>query len=136
MGKAKVLFLCTGNSARSQMAEAFLRKYAGDRFEVYSAGMEPRGINPHTVRAMEEVDLSLNGHRSKPLTEYMGKVDFDYLITVCDDAAKNCPIWLWKGQRVHIGFPDPAKTDEMADFRKMRDGIERQIILLLETYED
>jgi arsenate reductase len=132
VGKAKVLFLCTGNSARSQMAEAFLRKYAGDRFEVYSAGMEPRGINPHTVRAMEEVDLSLNGHRSKPLTEYMGKVDFDYLITVCDDADKRCPFFPGMGKRLHWGFEDPAafvgsEEETLAKFREVRDQIDTRV---------
>jgi len=91
MGKTKVLFLCTGNSARSQMAEALLRKYAGDRFEVYSAGLEPKGINPYTVRVMEEIGLSLDGHRSKPLTEYMGQFH-------------PCPI-LASGHRLGSGTP-------------------------------
>ena len=89
MDKEKVLFLCTGNSARSQMAEAFLRKYAGDRFEAYSAGIRPKGIVPHTIRVMEEAGVSLEGQGSKHVDEYIGKIDFDYLITVCANAEKN-----------------------------------------------
>jgi arsenate reductase (thioredoxin) len=130
--KAKVLFLCTGNSARSQMAEAFLRKHAGDRFEVHSAGMEPKGINPYTMRVMEELGLSLDGHRSKPLTQYMGKVDFDYLITVCSDADERCPFFPGMGERLHWGFEDPAAvagTEEeiVAKFREVRDQIDERI---------
>ena len=132
MGKAKVLFLCTGNSARSQMAEAFLRHYAGDRFEVYSAGMEPKGINPYTVRVMEERGLSLDGHRSKPLTEYMSKMDFDYLIIVCSDADERCPFFPGMGQRMHWGFEDPAafagsEEEILAKFREVRDQIDELI---------
>ena len=88
MSKVKVLFLCTGNSARSQMAEAFLRKYGGDEFEAYSAGLEPKDINPYTERVMEEVGISLSGQYSKHVKEYMGKVHFAYLITLCDEAEK------------------------------------------------
>ncbi len=132
MQKTKVLFLCTGNSARSQMAEAFLRRYAGDRFEVYSAGMEPKGINPYTVRVMREIGLSLDGHRSKPLTEYMGKVDFDYLITVCSDADERCPFFPGMGQRLHWGFEDPAafagsEEETLSKFREVRDQIDERI---------
>jgi arsenate reductase (thioredoxin) len=132
VGKAKVLFLCTGNSARSQMAEASLRRHAGDRFEVYSAGMEPKGINPYTVRVMEERGLSLDGHRSKPLSEYMGQVDFDYLITVCSDADEKCPFFPGMGQRMHWGFEDPAafvgsEEESLAKFREVRDQIDERI---------
>jgi arsenate reductase len=114
------------------MAEAFLHHYAGDRFEVYSAGMEPKGINPYTVRVMEELSISLEGHRSKPLTEYMGKVDFDYLITVCSDADERCPFFPGMGQRMHWGFEDPAAvagTEEeiLAKFREVRDQIDERI---------
>jgi len=130
--KAKVLFLCTGNSARSQMAEAFLCRYAGDRFEVYSAGLEPKGINPYTVRVMEELGLSLEEHRSKPLTDYVGKVDFDYLITVCSDADEGCPFFPGMGQRMHWGFEDPAafvgsEQETLAKFREVRDQIDVRI---------
>jgi arsenate reductase len=131
--KTKVLFLCTGNSARSQMAEAFLRKYAGDRFEAYSAGLEPKGINPYTVRVMEEVGLSLDGHHSKPLSEYMGQVHFGYLITVCGDADEKCPsVFPGMGQRLRWGFEDPAafvgsEEEMLAEFREVRDQIDERI---------
>ncbi|MCL7453134.1 MAG: arsenate reductase ArsC [Anaerolineae bacterium] len=131
MRKTRVLFLCTGNSARSQMAEAFLRKHASDRFEVYSAGLEPKGINPHTVRVMGEVGLSLAEHRSKPLTEYMGQVDFHFLITVCDDADENCPFFPAMGERLHWGLEDPAaflgsEEETLAKFREVRDQIDER----------
>ncbi len=133
MGRTKALFLCTGNSARSQMAEAFLRKYAGDQFEAYSAGLEPKGINSYTLRVMEEIGLSLDGHRSKPLTEYMGKVHFGYLITVCADADEKCPsAFPGMGQRLHWAFEDPAAfvgsdEDTLEEFREVRDQIGRRI---------
>lgn len=126
MGKQRVLFLCTGNSARSQMAEAFLRKYAGEHFEAHSAGLEPRGINPLTVKVMEEAGFDMSGHRSKGVDDYLGKVHFQFLITLCDDAEKNCPtVWPGVNQRLHWSFEDPAKsegTDEekLAKFRQVR----------------
>ena len=133
MIKAKVLFLCTGNSARSQMAEAFLRKYGGDEFEAYSAGLEPEGINPCTERVMEEVGISLSGQRSKHIEESMGKVHFGYLIIVCDEAERNCPTTFpGVGRRLHWSFEDPAafvgSEDEiLAKFREVRDQIEQRI---------
>lgn len=132
--KTRLLFLCTGNSARSQMAEAFLRKYAGDRFEVHSAGLEPKGIHPYTIRVMEEVGIDLSGHRSKGVNEYLGKVLFQYLITVCDDADKNCPTtWPGVNQRLHWSFEDPAafegtEEEKLAKFREIRDKIEARIL--------
>ena len=133
MEKSRVLFLCTGNSARSQMAEAFLRKYAGDRFEAHSAGLEPKDLNPVTVKVMKEAGLDMSGHRSKGIGEYLGKVHFQYLITVCDDAEKNCPtVWPGVNQRLHWSFEDPAKfegTDEqkLAKFREVRDLIDTKM---------
>lgn len=133
MSKPKVLFLCTGNSARSQMAEAFLRKYAGDRFEVYSAGLVPKGINPYTVRVMDEIGISLEGHESTSVKTYMGREQFAYTITVCADADQNCPHALWsRGRKLHWPFPDPAAfegSDEamMAQFRQVRDQIDAQV---------
>jgi arsenate reductase len=115
------------------MAEAFLRGYASDRFDAYSAGLEPRGINPYTVRVMEEIGLSLDGHRSKALTEYMGQVHFGYLITVCGDAEAKCPsAFPGMGQRLHWGFEDPAAfvgsdEDTLAKFREVRDQIDERI---------
>ncbi|MEI8132468.1 MAG: arsenate reductase ArsC [Leptolinea sp.] len=130
--KAKVLFLCTGNSARSQMAEAFLRKFAGDNFEVYSAGLEPQGVNPYTIRVMEEIGYNMSSHRSKSLTEYMGKNHFGYLITVCGGADKNCPIFPGMGMRMHWGFEDPAAfqgsdDEKLEKFRQVRDQIAEKI---------
>jgi arsenate reductase len=133
MEKFRVLFLCTGNSARSQMAEAFLRKYAGDRFEVHSAGLEPKALNPLTVKVMEEAGFDMSGHRSKGIGNYLGKVLFQYLITVCDDADKNCPtVWPGVNQRMHWSFEDPARfkgTDEqkLAKFRQVRDLIDARV---------
>lgn len=130
--KAKVLFLCTGNSARSQMAEAFLRKFAGDKFEVYSAGLESQGVNPYTIRVMEEIGYNMSSHRSKSLTEYMGKKHFGYLITVCGGADKNCPIFPGMGMRMHWGFEDPAAfqgsdDEKLEKFRQVRDQIAEKI---------
>ena len=131
--KTRVLFLCTGNSARSQMAEALLRHYAGDRFEVYSAGLEPKGMNPFTVRVMEEIGIPLTGQYSKDVREYMGKLHFGYLITVCANAEERCPTTFpGVGQRMHWAFDDPAAvegTDEvrLAKFREVRDQIDRRI---------
>ncbi len=133
MSKPKVLFLCTHNSARSQMAEAFLRKYGGDRFDAYSAGLEPTGIDPNTERVMEEVGVSLSGQYAKHLQEYMGKLLFSYLITVCDEAEKNCPtVFPGVGQRLHWSFADPSAftgsdDERLAKFRQVRNQIEQQV---------
>ena len=133
MSRTRVLFLCTGNSARSQMAEAFLRKYAGDQFEVHSAGLEPKGLNPLTVKVMEEAGVDMSGHTSKGFETYLGKMLFQYLITVCDDADKNCPTtWPGVSNRLHWHFEDPAAfegTDEekLAKFRQVRDQIEHKV---------
>ncbi len=129
----RVLFLCTGNSARSQMAEAFLRKYGGEKYEAHSAGLEPKGLNPFTIEVMEEVGIDISAQRSKGMDVYLGKVLFQYLITVCDDADKNCPtVWPGVHKRMHRSFEDPAAfdgTDEgkLAKFRQIRDRIENRI---------
>ena len=131
--KPKVIFLCTGNSARSQMAEAILRKYAGDRYEVYSAGLDPKGINPYTVRVLEEIGISLDNHTSKSVSEYLGVEHFAYNITVCSNAEENCPrVFLSSGVHEHWGFEDPAAfegTDEakMDKFREVRGLIDQRI---------
>ena len=132
MNKAKVLFLCTGNSARSQLGEALLRKYAGDRFEIHSAGLEPKGLNPYTVRVLEEIGVDASQHRSKGLRDYLGRVNFGYLITVCSDAEKNCPIFPGVSVRLHWPFEDPAKAEgsdeeKLAKFRAVRDQIDARI---------
>jgi arsenate reductase len=134
----RVLFLCTGNSARSQMAEALLRKHAGGRFEVYSAGLDPKPLNPFTVKVMEEAGFDMSGQYSKGIEVYLGKVLFSYLITVCDDAEKNCPtVWPGVNNRMHWSFEDPAKivgTDDqkLAKFRQVRDQIDAKIKTWLE----
>ncbi|MGA2821258.1 MAG: arsenate reductase ArsC [Anaerolineales bacterium] len=133
MDKERVLFLCTGNSARSQMAEAFLGKYGGGKFEAYSAGLEPRGLNPLTVKVMEEAGYDLSGYRSKGVGEYLGKVLIQTLITLCDDAEERCPtVWPGVRTRLHWSFEDPAAFEgppekKLAKFREIRDQIERQI---------
>jgi arsenate reductase len=129
----RVLFLCTGNSARSQMAEAFLRKYGGDQFEAYSAGLEPKGLNSLTIQVMQEVGIDVSQQQSKNVGIYLGKVLFQYLITVCDNAEKNCPsTWPGISKREHWFFEDPAAfvgEDEakLAKFREARDQIETRI---------
>lgn len=133
MNKPKVLFLCTGNSARSQMAEAFLRKYGGDKFEVFSAGLEPSVINPLTVQVMEEVGVNMSGHFAKGLAQYLGKVHFSYLVTVCSRAEEKCPIFPGMGTRLHWPFDDPAAytgtpEERLEKFRQVRDQIEAMVI--------
>ena len=133
MNKITVLFLCTGNSARSQRAEAFLRRLAGDRFEVHSAGLEPRSINPWTVRAMEEIGYDLSGQRAKDVNEYLGKQHFGYLITVCAHAEEHCPkTFLGVSERIHWPIDDPAafvgsEVDILEEFRRARDEIAARI---------
>ena len=133
MKKTNVLFLCTGNSARSQMAEALLRKYAGDQFEVFSAGLEPKGINPYTLRVMNEVGIDIRGQWSKDVREYLGKKHFGYLITVCSNADARCPTTFpGVGQRLRWSFDDPAEfagsdEDKLAKFQEVRDQIDARI---------
>ncbi len=140
MNKARVLFLCTGNSARSQMAEAFLRRFGDDRFEAFSAGLQPQEINPYTRRVMEEVGLSLEGHYAKGLDQYLGKVHFGYVITVCSKAEESCPIFPGVTQRPHWPFEDPAAfegddEEKLAKFREVRDQIEAQVLEWLREVE-
>ncbi len=129
--KTRVLILCTGNSARSQMAEGLLRHHAGDRFEVYSAGSKPSQVNPYAIRAMRERGIDITGQRSKHLNEFLNQ-PFDYVITVCDQAAETCPIFPGKTQRIHWSFPDPATTEGsdaeiLAAFERVRDGLEARL---------
>ncbi len=129
----RVLFLCTGNSARSQMAEAFLRKFGGEKYEAHSAGLEPKELHPLTIQVMNEVGIDVSGQRSKGVGEYLGKLLFQHLITVCDDADKNCPTsWPGISNRMHWSFEDPAAFDgsdeeKLAKFRQIRDRIEERI---------
>ena len=131
--KRKVLFLCTGNSCRSQMAEAIVNARLGDTWEAVSAGTQPAGyVHPKAVEALREIGIQHTG-RSKRADEFQD-VDFDLVVTVCDSAAEECPIWLGRGRKVHHSFPDPALTDDMNDFRKVRDEIEKVMIELLNSY--
>jgi arsenate reductase len=127
----RVLILCTGNSARSQMAEGLLRHLAGDQMEVASAGTKPSIVNPYAIEAMKERGIDISNHRSKHLNEYLSQ-PFDYVITVCDNAAETCPMFPGKAERIHWSFPDPAAvegTDEQkrASFRQTRDALEKTL---------
>jgi len=142
MTKRNVLFLCTGNSARSQIGEAFLRKVAGDQFEVYSAGLQPKGVNPYTIRVMDEVGIDIRSQWSKSVEAYMGRMFFSFVITVCGDADKSCPQALWAqgGQKLHWPFDDPAAvagTDEakLTAFRNVRDQMNARIQNWLQELE-
>lgn len=133
--KRGVLFLCTGNSARSQIAEAIVNARMGGEWEAASAGTKPAGyVHPNAIRALAEIGIAHQG-RSKHADEFRD-VPFDLVVTVCDSAAEECPVWLGPGKRVHLGFPDPAKatgTDEdvMAAFRQVRDDMAEQVPALL-----
>jgi arsenate reductase len=127
MNRRRVLFLCTHNSARSQMAEGLLRAMAGDRFEVASAGTEATGVRPLAIRVMAEVGIDLTGHVSKTLDQFVGE-PWDYVVTVCDAANETCPAFPGASRRLHWSFPDPSSatgTDEerLAVFRRVRDAI-------------
>lgn len=126
--KKRVLILCTGNSARSQMAEGLLRHDGGEAFEVYSAGMKPSRVRPEAIQAMKEIGIDISGHRSKAVDEFAGQ-EFDYVITVCDNAKETCPIFPGRARRIHESFEDPpppgARRDDetLAIFRRVRDQI-------------
>lgn len=135
--KTKVLFLCTGNSCRSQIAEAWLRLLGGEDFEVFSAGLEPHGVNPLTTAVMKESGVDISDHRSKHIDEYIGKINFDYLITVCGNADERCPYFPGMGARLHWPFEDPAAfqgpEDQKVDkFREVREKIKAKIKSWLE----
>lgn len=133
----KVLFLCTGNSCRSQMAEAIVNARLGDTWQAVSAGTKPTGyVHPRVLEVLSEIGIRHEG-RSKLADEFRD-VDFDLVVTVCDSAAEECPLWLGKGKRVHHSFPDPAKaegTEEevMNVFRTVRDDIEKEMVKLLKA---
>ncbi len=128
--KKRVLFLCTGNSCRSQMAEAIVNARLGDEWQAFSAGTKPAGyVHPKALAALAEIGIQHAG-RSKHADEFLGEA-FDLVVTVCDSAAEECPVWLGKGKRVHHSFFDPAKTDDMDDFRRVRDEIAEVIPALL-----
>jgi arsenate reductase len=131
--KKKVLFLCSGNSCRSQMAEAIVNARLRETWEAVSAGTKPTGyVHPMALAALAEIGIEHSG-RSKPVDEFRG-MDPDLVVTLCDPAERECPVWLGKGKRVQHSFPDPAKKNEMNDFRKVRDDMEREIIALLKAW--
>ena len=125
--KKKILVLCTGNSCRSQIAEAYLSYFAGDKADVYSAGVETHGVNPKAISTMLEDGIDISNHTSNNLDEYYD-IDFDFVITVCDNAKERCPYFPTKARKFHHNFPDPAKatgTDEeiKEQFRNVREEI-------------
>lgn len=129
--KKRALILCTGNSARSQMAEGLLRQDAGDRFEALSAGVEPSHVRPLAVAAMREIGIDISGQRSKSVEEFSGQ-EFDYVITVCDNANERCPVFPGRTTRLHWSFEDPAAADgdeaaQLAVFRRVRDEIRARL---------
>jgi arsenate reductase len=137
MSKKKVLLLCTGNSARSQMAEGLVNHFLAEQWEACSAGTKPAGhVHPLAVQAMAELGIDISGQRSKPADEFRN-TDLDLVFTVCDNAAQNCPLWLGRGKVVHIGFPDPvaatgSEAERLAVFRQVRDEIRQQVLGYLE----
>lgn len=126
--KQRVLILCTGNSARSQMAEGLLRHEAGDRFEVESAGSKPSAVRPEAIQVMQEIGIDIGGHRSKHLDEFAGQ-HFDYVLTVCDNVNESCPIFPGATKRIHESFGDPppalvgSEEERLTVFRRVRDEL-------------
>lgn len=131
----RVLFLCTHNSSRSQMAEGLLRARGGDRYAVFSAGTHPRGVHPLAVQAMREIGIDISeeaGYRAKSLGEFIGQPPMDLVVTVCDEAAEECPFFPGARRQEHWGFPDPSavtgtEAERLAAFRSVRDGIAKRI---------
>lgn len=139
--KTHVLFLCTGNSARSQMAEAFLREHAGDRFVAYSAGLRPKGVNSFAVRVMTELGLDLSDARSKSVKEFLGRERLHYVVTVCGEAEANCPrAFPGAVKYLHWLFEDPAafkgsEEETLAKFREVRDRVRTRVRAWLREQE-
>ena len=136
--KIRVLILCTGNSARSQMAEGLLRHEGGERFEVHSAGTVPSFVRPQAIEAMREIGIDISGHRSKSVDEFAGQ-EFDYVITVCDNANENCPVFPGKTKRIHWSFDDPAEAlgteeEKLAVFRRVRNEIAEKLRTLAQGF--
>jgi arsenate reductase len=136
--KHRVLILCTGNSARSQLAEALVNARLGVEWEAFSAGTQPAAqVNPNALAVLAEMGIDRTGSHPKPISTFYGQ-PFDVVITVCDDAAENCPVWLGQGKRLHIGFPDPAQVigdheTVLAAFRETRDAIVERLLPALQT---
>jgi arsenate reductase len=138
--KSKVLFLCTGNSCRSQMAEGWARRLKGDLLEPYSAGIEKHGLNPLAVKAMAEAGVDISRHKSKHVEE-LSAVDFDHVITICDHAHEHCPVFPGRAKKLHVGFDDPprlakqakTKDEALGHYRRVRDEIRAFIETLPEA---
>ena len=135
MTKKRVLFLCTGNSCRSQMAEGFLRHMAGDRFEVFSAGIKPTQVNPLAIKVMAEAGIDISKHRSKSAMEFIGQ-KFDFVVTVCDNAKQTCPIFPGKYEKIHWDLEDPAEAqgteeERLVFFRRIRDEIKNNVLAFI-----
>jgi len=138
--KKKILFLCTGNSARSQMAEGLLRHFRGDDFESFSAGIDPKGVHPKALLVMGEIGIDISDQRSKHLDE-IKNIEFDYVITLCDHAEQNCPLFFSRGNQIHRAFTDPAAAagsdEEISDsFRKVRNQLKEYILDFTEDKDD
>jgi arsenate reductase len=142
MPKLKVLFLCTGNSCRSQMAEGWARALRGDAIEPYSAGIEVHGLNPRAVQAMAEAGVDISGQHSKHVDE-LGDVEFDYVVTVCDRANESCPLFPGKTKVIHVGFADPpalardatSEEEALGHYRRVRDEIRAFVESMPEVLE-
>lgn len=140
MEKNRVLFLCTGNSCRSQMAEGLVNHFLGDRWAAFSAGTAPAGyVHSLAVQVMGELGIDISEQRSKSVDEFR-EMTFHVVITVCDQAAENCPLWLGSGNIHHLGFPDPAQAsgseeERLRIFRRVRDGLRREVLRLLKEMD-
>lgn len=143
MSKLKILFLCTGNSCRSQMAEGWARHLKSDAIEAYSAGIETHGLNPSAVKVMGEAGVDISGHTSKTTAD-MGGVEFDYVVTVCGHAAETCPVFPAKTKVVHQGFDDPPRLakesageeEALGHYRRVRDEIKAFVLMLPEALKE
>ena len=138
--KKKILFLCTGNSARSQMAEGLVRHFRGEEFESFSAGIDPKGVHPKALEVMKEIGIDISGQHSKHLGE-IKNIEFDYVITLCDHAEQNCPLFFTKGKRIHKAFKDPAaikgKGENItASFRTVRDQLKEYLLDFTDDEDD
>ena len=138
-GRKRVIFLCTGNSARSQMAEGLMRYFREDEFEVCSAGVEPKGVNPLAISVMEEIGIDISAQRSKHLDEY-SEDRFDYIVTLCNHAETTCPLFPGEGERIHKGFSDPVSVkgteeERLEIFQRVRDELKEFILSLPDNRE-
>jgi arsenate reductase len=143
MAKKKILYLCTGNSCRSQMAEAFTHSLKGNELEAYSAGISPKGVDPRAIKAMSELGIDISGQRSKDSREFLGS-DFEFVITLCDNAREACPYFPARTRVMHHGFDDPPKLaagvgdeeEAMAHYRRVRDEIKAFVETLPDSLND